>query len=76
MIKVKLALAAIASSAAIASGILLSSVNSAEACSFYKQKYQAKSWLNTPWAFVITLPGIALATALYMGGRSYQNEPQ
>ncbi|HEY9853744.1 MAG TPA: hypothetical protein V6D28_30015 [Leptolyngbyaceae cyanobacterium] len=74
MNKAKLSLAAIVSSAAIASGILLSSADSAQACRYYKQKYQKINWWQSPWSMVVTLPGIALATALYMGGRSYKNE--
>ena len=71
--KAKLSLAAIVSTAAIASGVLLSSASSAEACGNYRARYEKASWLRSPLAIVITLPGIALATALYRGGRSYQN---
>lgn len=75
MKKAKLSVAAVVSTAAIASGIVLSSVNSAEACPFYKKRFQQPiSWLNSPLSMVITLPGIALATALYVGGRLYKNE--
>lgn len=75
MKKAKLSLAVVVSTTAIASGIVLSSVNSAEACGFYKKRFQpAMTWLNSPWSIAITLPGIAFATALYMGGRSYKNE--
>ena len=75
MKKAKLSVAAVVSTVAIASGIVLSSVNSAEACPFYKKRFQQPmTWLNSPWSIAITLPGVALATALYMGGRSYKNE--
>lgn len=76
MMKAKLSLATILSTTAIASAILLSSVDSAEACRMYKKRYQQTSWWQSPWAMVIALPGIALGTALYMGGRSYQNDSQ
>ncbi len=74
--KTKLSLVAIASSTAIASSILLGSVSSAQPCSlrsaYYRERYEQPSWLRSPLAAVITLPGIALAAALYLGGRSYQ----
>ncbi|HAX79435.1 MAG TPA: hypothetical protein DCY88_27315 [Cyanobacteria bacterium UBA11372] len=71
--KAKLSAAAIVSSVAIASSVLLSSATPGDACMSYKHRYQQKSWFQSPLSVVIALPGIALATALYMGGRSYQN---
>jgi hypothetical protein len=71
--KTKLSAAAIVSSVAIASSVLLSSATPSEACMYGKARYQQKSWFQSPLAAVVALPGIALATALYLGGRSYQN---
>lgn len=76
MNKPKLSLAAILSTSAIASGILLGSVNSAQACGhsksdFAQERYEQTNWLRTPLALIITIPGIALATALSLGHRSY-----
>ncbi len=74
--KAKLSLVTIASSTAIASSILLGSVSSAQPCSlrstYYRERYEQASWLRSPLAAVMTLPGIALAAALYLGGRSHQ----
>lgn len=71
--KAKLSAAAVVSGVAIASTILLSSATPSDACKYGKARYQQKSWFQSPLSVVIALPGIALATALYMGGRSYQN---
>jgi hypothetical protein len=70
--KAKLSAAAIVSSVAIASSVLLTATPS-EACMYRKAQYQQPSWLLSPLSMAIALPGIALATALYLGGRSYQN---
>lgn len=70
--KSKLSAAAIVSSVAIASSVLLTATPG-EACMSRKARYQQTSWFQSPLSVVIALPGIALATALYMGGRSYQN---
>lgn len=86
MNKPKLCLAAILSTSAmpmavcvatLASGVLLGSVNSAQACGHFKsdlaqERYDEQiNWLRTPLALIITIPGIALATALSIGHRSY-----
>ncbi|MBD2005567.1 hypothetical protein H6F63_20505 [Trichocoleus sp. FACHB-40] len=75
LMKVKSSVAAIASTALVASGILFASASEAQPCglksAYYRQQYQQPGWLNTPMAAAITLPGIALAAALYLGGRSY-----
>ncbi len=71
--KAKLSAAAVVSGVAIASSVLLSSATPGEACMYRKARYQQTSWFQSPLSVVIALPGIALATALYMGGRSYQN---
>jgi len=71
--KAKLSAATIVSSVAIASSILLSSATPSVASMYRKARYRQKSWFQSPLSLVIALPGIALATALYMGGRSYQN---
>ena len=77
VIKPQLYFAAILSTTAIAAGILLGSVGSVESCSrqssYYQHRYEQASWLQTPLAAVITLPGIAIAVALSLGGRSYQD---
>lgn len=74
--KSKVSLAAIISSTAIAGGVLLGSVSSAQPCgmrsAYYKERQEQTNWLRSPWVAVITLPGIALATAFSLGGRSYQ----
>jgi len=76
--KPKFYLAAILSTTAIATGVVLGSVSSAESCSlsksaYYRARYEQPNWLRTPLAAAITLPGIALAAALSLGGRSYQS---
>ncbi|HAX79432.1 MAG TPA: hypothetical protein DCY88_27300 [Cyanobacteria bacterium UBA11372] len=58
---------------AIASSVLLSSATPSVACIYRQAQYRQPSWFQSPFSVVIALPGIALATALYMGGRSYQN---
>jgi len=78
--KVKLTLAAILSTSAIASSILLASVGSAQGCggmrrsAYYQQRYEPTHWLRKPLAAVIILPGIAIATALSVGDRYYKNQ--
>lgn len=78
MSKPKLLVAAILSSSAIASTIMLSSASSAQPCSRYKsesyQKYEQVNWLRSPWAVVLIVPGIALATALSVGDRFYKKD--
>jgi hypothetical protein len=74
--KPKLSLVAILSISAIAGGIALGSVSSAEACyrskSYYKQqRSEQANWLKSPLAAVVTLPGIAIAAALSLGNRYY-----
>lgn len=75
--KSKLSLAAILSTTAIASGVLLGSVTPAKSCmpsksTYYKERYEQANWLRTPLAAVLTLPGIAIATALSLGYRHYK----
>lgn len=78
--KAKLTLAAILSTSAIASSILLASVDTAQGCGdmrkypSYQQRYEPTHWLRTPLAAVIILPGIAIATALSVGDRYYKNQ--
>ncbi len=78
VVKLKLSLVAILSTTAIASGIVLSSVSSAQSCSHskfevYEQEgYEQPAWFRSPWVAVITLPGIALAAVLSAGNRWYQ----
>lgn len=74
--KAKLSLAAILSTTAIASGILFTSVGSAQPCPLSKHRSEQTSqanWLQSPWVAILTVPGIALAVSLYVRGRSYQN---
>lgn len=76
VIKLKLSLAAILSTSAIASGILIGSASSVEACGHFKsdfaqEHYEQNNWLRTPLALMITIPGIAIATSLSLGHRSY-----
>lgn len=75
--KPKLTLAAILSTTAIASGIVLGSASMAQACHWRKvnnqvQRYEQTNWLRSPWAATIILPGIAIATALSVGDRYYK----
>lgn len=75
--KPKLSLAAILSTTAIASGVLLGSVSPAKSCIHsksiqYKERYEQANWLRTPLAAVLTLPGIAIAAALSVGNRYYK----
>lgn len=79
MNKRQFSLAAILSTTAIASGILLSSVSQAEACGHRKFDYEQKrservTWLGTPLAALVTIPGIAIATALSIGHRRYNRQ--
>jgi hypothetical protein len=39
-------------------------------CQRWKRS-SALNWLKTPFALTLTLPGIALAGALYLGGQAY-----
>jgi len=77
MMKPKLVVAAVLATSAIATGVVLSSAYPAQSC-MYKQsqsdhKTEAQTdWLKSPWAILLTLPGITLATALSRGGRSYE----
>ena len=70
MLKAKLSLAAILSTTAIASGIVLGSVSTAQSCplkkfEYYQQEqYEKATWLGSPWVVIVALPGIAIATAL------------
>ncbi|MEQ9358972.1 hypothetical protein [Coleofasciculus chthonoplastes] len=78
MMKPKLVITAILATSAIATGVMLGSASSAQSCSYSKyesshRKEAQLDWLRSPWAIVITLPGIALATALSRGGRSYDS---
>lgn len=78
MLKLKLSLAAILSTTAIASSIVFGSVSSAQPCplsksEYYEQEqYEQADWLRSPWVALITLPGIALAAALSVGDRFYK----
>ena len=77
--KRQLSLAAILSTSAIACGILLTSVSQAEACGHRKFDYQQKrseqvKWFGTPLAALVTIPGIAIATALSIGHRRYNRQ--
>ncbi len=76
MSKPKLVLAAVLSSTAIASTIMLSSASSAQPCLRYKfesyQKSEQVNWFRSPWTVVLTFPGIALAAALSVGDRFYK----
>ena len=76
MIKPKFTWAALLSTSAIASGILLTAVSPAQSCmsskfAYYQQRYEQASWLRSPLAVVVTLPGLAIATALSVGNRYY-----
>ncbi len=76
--KAKLSLAAIISTTAIASSVMLTSVSPTQACPLakyrnYTEQPSGGNWLQSPWAAILTLPGIALAVSLYVRGRSYQN---
>ncbi|MEQ8969841.1 MAG: hypothetical protein RIE73_05535 [Coleofasciculus sp. C1-SOL-03] len=76
--KPRLVVAAVLATSAIATGVVLSSAHPAQSC-IYKQsesdqqKEASLDWLRSPWAILITLPGIALATALSRGGRFYSD---
>jgi hypothetical protein len=75
--KPKSTLAAVLSTTAIASGVLLASVSSAQPCSLsksfhYKERYEQANWLRTPLAAIVALPGIAIAAALSLGNRYYR----
>lgn len=77
--KRQLSLAVILSTAAIASGILLSSVSKVEACSHSKSDYDQErseqvTWLSTPLGLLVTIPGIAIATVLSIGHRRYNRQ--
>jgi hypothetical protein len=75
--KSKLLLAATISTTAIATNVMLSSVTPAQSCmmskyNYSQAEYNQPNWLRSPLSITIALPGIALATALFVGGRAYQ----
>lgn len=75
--KPKSTLIAILSTTAIASGVLLGSAGPAKSCKltkslYYKEHYEQVTWLSTPLAAVVLLPGIAIAAALSLGNRYYR----
>lgn len=75
--KLKLSLTAILSTTAIASSIFFASASIAQPCPLQEHKNSTEqvnqtNWLHTPIAAALTLPGIALATSLYLRGRAYQ----
>ncbi len=75
--KPKLAVAAILSTTAIASGVLLGSASSAQPCSRYnsdryQELYEPADWLRSPFTIAIALPGIAIAAALSVGNHYYK----
>lgn len=77
MMKPKLVVAAVLATSAIATGVVLSSAHSAQPCIYkqsqsYNKTETQTDWLKSPWAILLTLPGIALATALSRGGHSYK----
>jgi hypothetical protein len=78
VLKLKLSLVAILSTTAIASGMVLGSVSSVQSCSrseskvYQQERYEQTAWFRSPWAAIITLPGIALAAVLSAGNRWYQ----
>lgn len=79
MSKPKFYLAAILSTTAIASSVLLVSVSPTKACElskydYYEEQNEPANWLRSPWAAVLTLPGITLATALSVGDRYYKKD--
>lgn len=74
----KVKLATILSISAIASSVLLTSISPAQSCSGSKYRTSTTQtsqvdWLKTPWAALLTLPGIALAAGLYVRSR-YQDQ--
>ncbi|HEY9673718.1 MAG TPA: hypothetical protein V6D11_19915 [Waterburya sp.] len=77
MLQPKRSWVAILLSTAIASGVFLGSTSSAQPCELSKSNYQEQdeqtNWLHSPWAVVLILPGLALATALSVGERYYRN---
>lgn len=77
VMKFQLLLAAIISTTAIATGVVLSSLAPAQSCmmskyDYNRAEYKQPNWLRSPLSAAIALPGIALATALFVGGRSYK----
>lgn len=75
--KRQLSLAVMLSTSAITSGILLGSVNTAQACRHSKSDYEQEQYVNkldTPLAALATIPGIAIATALAVGHRRYNRQ--
>ncbi len=76
--KFQLFLAGIISTTAIATGSILTSVNPAQSCmmskyNYSKVEYNQPNWLRSPLSGAMALPGIALATALFVGGRAYES---
>ncbi|NEO79880.1 MULTISPECIES: hypothetical protein [Moorena] len=80
MLKPKSTLIAFLSTTGIASAVLLGSVSPAESCMYKKSinyiRAEQVNWLRSPWAAVITLPGLAMAAALYLGNRYYLSDRQ
>ncbi len=44
----------------------------ASGCGWKGHTASRVQWWNTPWAIILTVPGIALATGLYIGGRALE----
>ncbi|WP_144405627.1 hypothetical protein [Aliterella atlantica] len=68
----KLSLATLAATSAIASTVLFSAVATAKSPCSLSARRSAIDWAKTPLVAVLTIPGIAIATTLYISGRSHQ----
>ncbi len=77
MLKPKKSWAAILLSTTIASTVVFGSTSSAQPCELSKfnvqERYDQPNGLHSPWAVLLILPGLALATALSVGDRYYRN---
>lgn len=60
--------------AIVSVAIALSFATPAVGCKFSEQETTETTWFNRPWAMLLAVPGIALATGLYLGSRTYQRQ--
>lgn len=76
--KSQIFLAGILSTTAIATTMVVTSFSPAQSCMMSgfdrdRTEYNLPSWLRSPLSGVIALPGVALATGLFVGGRSLES---
>ncbi|HBE19890.1 MAG TPA: hypothetical protein DEG17_09050 [Cyanobacteria bacterium UBA11149] len=76
--KSQIFLAGIVLTTAIATTSIVTSFTPAQSCMMNQYDrdrvvYNLPGWLRSPFSAVIALPGVALATGLFVGGRSLES---